>query len=137
MNKGFTLIETLTYIALSVVLLAAIINATVLLSTSYRHIAKTQDIESSGLFVMNQIIHQAHSVSGATIGDSSLTLGNTRFYLSDGKVLEDKDGQYFGLLSGDASVDSLVFKGINTGNSTGVKIELSIEGKHFYDTVLF
>lgn len=118
--------ETLTYIALSVILIAAVVDATVLLSTSYRHIKTTQDIESSGLFVMNEIIRQARLVQGATAEDKFLALRNTKFYLSDGSVLEDKEG-----------ANSLVFKPFNTGNSTGVKIELTIEGTHFYDTVLF
>jgi len=154
MKKGFTLIETLFYISLSVVLLGVIINSVVLLSSSYRSIKAVKDVEASGLVIMNQIINTSHAaVSVNAVGTSyniengSLALNTVssdttshtnKFYLSDGKVFKDIDGSHVVPLSFDGvSVESLVFRPIHTGNSTGVKIELTIEGKHFYDTILF
>ena len=148
-KSGFTLIETLFYISL----LGAIINSVVLLSSSYRSIKAVKDVESSALVVMNQIVKESHkavSVDGVgtsyNTDDGSLILNTldasnnphkVRFYFSGGNVRKNTDESHDVSLTNEVVVQSIVFRPIQTGNSTGVKIELTIGNKHFYDTILF
>lgn len=152
-TKGFTLVEIILYAAIAVVLLGAIVNSGLLLTNSYRKIKDVKNIQMSGLSamsIMTRSIKSSQSIdgSGTAYGtaNGSLLLRNTdsggvahttKFYLSGGKILMDKDGVYFGPLTvGDVAITSLLFRQINTGNSVGVKIEVIIDGKNFYNTAM-
>lgn len=152
-KKGFTLVEIVLYAALVVILLGAIVNAGLLLSKSYRSIKSLKNTQTSALSTMDLLtrnIREAQSVdgSGTVYGSAngSLLLRNSdtngvshtvKFYLSGGKVLMDKDGSLFGPLTDSrVTVTSLLFRQIDTSNSLGVKIEMTIDGKKFYNTMM-
>lgn len=153
MKKGYTLIEVILYSALFVLLLGAIVNAGLLLSRSYSEIKSERNVQMSALSVMDQMtrhIRTAESIdgSGTAYGTSngSLLLRSTdtggtahtvTLYLSGGRVQMSKEGAVFGpLTDASISVSSLVFRHIVTGNSEGVKIEMTIDGRNFYNTVM-
>jgi type II secretory pathway pseudopilin PulG len=143
--KGYTLVETLIYAALLVVILSAVVTTTIMLSTSYRAVKSAKNTENAALSAMDQMTRNIRSASivngtqtyyNATSGSLLLDSG-VRFYLSGNQVMEDKSGTVFGPLTESvATVNSLVFRPLNTGNSTGVKIEMNIDGKNFYNTVM-
>ncbi len=152
-TKGYTLVEIVIYASLFIVLLGAITSASSLLTKSYRQIRSVKNTQMSALSAMDQMtrnIRQANSVdgSGTLYGsangslllrsvDSYGTAHTVKFYLSGGQVLMEKDGVYFGpLTDARTSVTSFLFRQIDTGNSAGVKIEMTIGGKNFYNTVM-
>ncbi len=134
-------------------LLGVIVNVGVLLSKTYRELRQMKNIQMSALSVMDQLtrnIKNADSIDGGGTAygtangslllrsvDSSSVTHTTKFYLSGGKVMVDKEGVLFGPLTDSrVTVSSLLFRQINTGNSLGVKIEMTIAGKKFYNTAL-
>jgi hypothetical protein len=152
-SQGYTLVETVLYCALVVLLLGAIVNAGVLLARSHRQIIEAKNVQVSALSVMDQVtrnIRNAESIDGSETVygsangslqlrslDSVGTTHTIKFYLSSGQVVVNKDGVLFGpLTDARSSVTSLVFYQINTGNSLGVKVELTVEGKKFYQTAM-
>jgi type II secretory pathway pseudopilin PulG len=144
-NKGFTLVETLVYAALFVILLGAIINSTFLLSTSYRHVKDVKNAQMSALVAMDRIsreIRQASTINGAgtsyNIPSGSLLLDTgAEFFLTDGKIMMEQNNVSQGALTtNNVQVGTLMFRRIDTGNSQGVKIEMTIENKNFYNTVM-
>lgn len=153
MNRGYTLVETIVYAALFVVLMAAIVNSTILLSSSYSAIKEVKNTQNAALSVMDQMtrhIRASESIDGAGTfynTSSGSVLLNTvdeggqvrtvKFYLTGDRIMMDKDGAVFGPLTQNVvEVDSFVLRPIDTGNSIGVKIELQINGERFYNTVM-
>lgn len=152
LRKGYSLVETILYVGLCVLLVGAIVNATVLLSRSYQRIKLIKNTEMSALSVMDQMTRNiraasdiigtstAYSVPSGSLGlivPESGTDHTVRFYLSNGQVMMDKDGALLGPLTSDnVTVGSLIFRPISTVNSTGVKIELLIENEYFYNSII-
>lgn len=152
-QRGFTLVEIIVYSAIFVLLLGAIVNSVILLSNSYERIKLTKNVQSSGLTAMDRITRDVRSASGVSgtstvynvpggalaliIPDSGGGADTFRYYLSGGRVLLDKNGVLFGPLTADSvNVSSLVFRPVTTGNSSGVKIEMTIEQANFYNTAM-
>jgi len=153
MKRGYTLVETLIYAALFVVLMGAIVNSTLLLSSSYQAIRSVKNTQNAALSAMDQMtryIRAAESIDGTgtfynasssavmlTSVDEGGDIHTVRFYRSNNRIMMDKDGSVFGPLTQNAvSVNSFVLRPIDTGNSIGVKIELEINGEYFYNTVM-
>lgn len=144
-HKGFTLAETIVYSALFVVILGAIINSVFILSTSYRHIRDVKNAQMSALTAMDRMsreIRKASSISGGGTSyntpSGTLTLNTgAEFFLSNGKIMMEQNNVSQGALTAsDMQVGTLTFRHISTGNSEGVKIEMTIENKNFYNTVM-
>jgi Tfp pilus assembly protein PilV len=158
-SRGFTLVETLIYMFLFVVLILGIINSTVLLAKNYRNIKSVRSIENSAISAMDRMtreIRDASSISSGTYNvnpgililngtDSSGTAETLKFYVSNGRVLLDRNGINIGQLTqADANVSSLVFRSISTTTSSAVKIEMTIDNgsstpyitKNFYGTAI-
>ena len=144
-QKGFTLVETIVYAALFVIILGAIINSVFVLSTSYRHVKNVKNAQMSALTAMDRIsreIRQANSVNGSGTsyntpsGSLALDTGE-EFYLSNGKIMMEQNNVSQGALTANSvQVGTLTFRPISTGNSEGIKIEMTIEDKNFYNTVM-
>lgn len=161
-KRGFTLIEVLIYLFLLVILLAAIVNSTLLLAKNYRNVKAVRTIENSAISSMDRMVREirnANGINGAQtnygVNAGSLMLDTTnssganitlRFYLAGGKVMLDRNGSVVGpLTSSDANVSSLIFRHIATSTSEAVKIEMTIESgtstpayiqRKFYDTAV-
>jgi len=132
-----------------------------LLSNSYRNLKAVRDVESSAVTAMNRMTREikgASSVDGTgtsyNTSSGSLLLNTTdssnqattiKFYLSNGAIMMDKGGSYFGPLTGSTvNVTSLIFRPINASSSQAVKIEMNIQSndqrniinKNFYNTAI-
>lgn len=161
--KGMTLIEVLIYLSMLVVLLGAIIQSTLILSTHYRAVRNTRDIEDSAIAVLDRIVREARSadeilaasstflVSPGALGlvSNDLATGQsttTRFYVTNSKLYISENGVELGPLTKESvKVIGFTLYQISSSNSTAVKIELSLQAdeatpavisKNFYDTVV-
>lgn len=93
-------------------------------------------------------IHLAGSVFGVHPGELTIVevegaiSTTTRFYIENGALMVDENGVTQGALSGNAAVNSLIFRRIETASSEGVRVELqlsesagtSVEQATFYGT---
>ncbi|MEI7777605.1 MAG: hypothetical protein WCI52_03285 [bacterium] len=159
MKKGFSLAETIVYIALLAIIFIVVINSLVAIMSSYYSIKSSRDIENSAMLGLDRIERDIKNSSNiAAISTStnpnSITLNTfdsdnnplvVRFYVSSGTLLVDENGSYSGPLSdSDVTVSSLLFSPISTGNSSGVKIQMTLQSgtssafksKNFYDTAV-
>ena len=161
LKGGYSMVEMLVYLALLTIITIAIVNAIVLMAQNYRNVKAYRSIESSAISAIGRMereIRNATSVNGAqtTYNSSpgSLMLNTTdvngtaitlRFYLSNSKVMMDRNGSSLGqLTSSDSIVSSLIFRSISTTTTSAVKIELTIQSgsttsyvtKNFYDTAI-
>lgn len=142
-QKGFTLVETIVYLALFVILLVGIINSVLMLTGSYRNVRVSRSIESSAINTMDRIIREVrnadsidYSQSNFGINPSALSLntidesgnsGTVRFYVQGNRVYLQENGVVSGpLTNANVTVSSLVFRNITSTSSTAVKVEMSI-----------
>ena len=156
---GFTLIELLIYTGI-LILLVAVVGSTLLsLARTYRSIAAEQSIESAAIATLERISREARNatsvdVGGSVLGSSPGVLSlNTKdpsgaaevvqFFLSEQVLHVREAGVDQGPLTpATARVTNLVFRTIATGESTAVKIDMTIESgtstayhvRSFYDT---
>ncbi len=159
MKKGFSLAETIVYIALLAIIFIVVINSLVAIMTSYYTVKSSKDIENSAMLGLDRIERDTkNAASIASISTStnpnSITIntfdtnGNPlvdRFYVATGTLSVDENGIYSGPLSvSGVTVTSLIFSPINTGNSSGVRIQMTLQtgsgnafkSKNFFDTAL-
>lgn len=164
-NKGgFTLLETLIYLSMLVVLLSAIVQAVLLLSTHYRAVRNTRDIEDSGIIALDRLVRTARnadsiSAASSTFGvhpgvvtfvSNDLSSGQsttTQFSInSGGRLVLYENGVYMGPLTKESvTVVGFIAHLITTSHSTAVRLEISLQSdqatpavisKNFYDTVV-
>ncbi len=150
-SRGYSLVETLIYIALLAIIVYALISALVIMTKAYRTTKASKSIENSAMFALDRMVREirdaksidaSHSVFGTTPGELYLNTTDTSgtaltddFYVS-GQILRLKqNGVDVGplTLSG-ARVTNLVFRSISNAQpsdgtvvSTAVKIEMTIE----------
>ncbi len=146
-QKGFTIIESVIYIALLVIMTGALVEAMVKLSVYYRQVNEIVAVESSGINAMDRIIRETRSASSINsagsafnISSGALSLNTTnavgsstviKFALATttGKIMLYEDNASLGpLTSENAFVSSLVFKQYSTTTSAAVKVEMIIDG---------
>lgn len=157
--RGYSLVELIIYMALMTVLLAGVVQSTLLLTQGYRNVKAVRNIENSAIYSMDRMVREirnAKSVDGSQTtynsAAGSLKLNTTddvgtaqtvRFYLSGGKLMLQRNGADIGPLSvSSANVSSLIFRLISTSTSQAIKIELTVESgtstayftKNFYET---
>ncbi len=162
-KRGMTLVETLIYAALLVILLASIVQAVLLLTTHYRAVRNTRDIEDSAIAVLDRLVREARnadeisasstpsgtnpSILALTVRDSAT--GNsttTQFSVSDGRMVLHVNDVYQGpLTKGSVIVLGFQINQIVTSRSTALRVQLSLQSdqatpavitKNFYDTVV-
>ncbi len=159
MKKGFSLVETIVYIALLAIIFIVVINSLVAIMSSYYSIKSSKDIENSAMLGLDRIerdIKNAASISSisTSTNPNSITVntfdanGNplvSQFYVATGTLSVNENGSYSGPLSvSGVKVTSLLFSPINTGNSSGVRIQMTLQAgtssafkvKNFYDTAM-
>jgi Tfp pilus assembly protein PilW len=161
--KGFTLVETLVYLALFVLIIGALVNCVVILGNSYRNVQSVQAIESSAIASMDRIIREARESTSidtvnSTFGVSSnpvLALNSVnasgtavaiKFSLSGGRIRLSENSVDLGpLTAADVEVSSLVFRQYTTSNSSAIKVEMTLSSastsgmyfsKNFYGTAV-
>lgn len=155
---GYSLVETIVYIALFCVLMAAIIWSLASVVRAYQKMKAIRNVENSAVAAMDRMereIRDADSVnsSQSTFGTSNgvLTLnGNTptgtaetlKFYLTNGVVYVDQNGTQLGPLTfSNVKVSALTFNYFSNTNSSGVKISMTMQASstpasNFYDSAV-
>ncbi len=143
-KSGYSLVETIIYIALLCILISAIIWSTASIVKAYKKMRTIRDVENSAVAAMDRMereIRDADSVnaSQSTFGTSNgvLTLnGNTptgtsetlKFYLTNGVLYVDQNGTQLGPLTlSDVTVSNLTFNYFSNSNSSGVQILMTLQ----------
>jgi type II secretory pathway pseudopilin PulG len=159
-QKGMTLVELIIYMSMLVLLLGAIIQSVLMLSTHYRAVRNTRDLEDSGINVMDRIVREARSatdvlpIAGGSFAtttfittDSVTGLSTTTsFYVVSNKLHISENGVDLGPLTKESvRVIGFDVKLIQNSNSKAIKIDVSllsdeatpaIIAKNFYNTVV-
>lgn len=142
-QKGFTLIETIIYIALFVLISLALTSITISVDRLYANIQSTIEVESSALVSLDRMSRDIRNgvsiVASSTFGvspgrlvlSSKDRLGTVRtveYYVLDGMLrVKENDIDVGQLTSSSTPVSNLVFIQITTPHSTGVKIDMSLQ----------
>ena len=161
-NKGFTIIETLVYMSLLVVIGLVVVDSTVSLFASYSQVRVAQDMETTAIQVLDKISRDVRNATSIVENQSSfnipesyvtLTVPNSlggsdsiKYYASNGKVSVDKNGVYLGTLSlPSITVNNFELKYINGTSTKALKILLNLQApirdnpgvkyENFYTTV--
>ncbi len=145
MKQGYTLVEAIIYIAILAVLAVTFVNLLFTMTQSYTKFRLERDIVSSaslGLERMVRETRQAKSLDPASIlgnNPGRLLLNTTDdvgvattrdFYLFLGTLMvKEGSGQAASTTAKNVTVDNLVFRQINTANSSAVKIEMTLTAK--------
>ena len=154
MNKGISIIETLFYLVLFVMLSIVVINAMLTMMRSFKTTAIQRELSQSGTIMeaMSREIKKAVSINLITATDLVVNTkddsGNSKlveFVLSGTDLLYKENSTLTGNLnSANISVSNLTFTQINTAKSQAVKIVFSVQAKEdqtnhlekYYDTVV-
>ncbi len=165
-SSGMTLVEILIYMAIMVILLGAIVQTVLLLTTHYRAVRNTRDIEDSAIAVLDRLVRTARSADDIVTASStpSGTDPSTITFISTDtasgqsttttfsvdqiakRVILYENGVYMGPITKE-SVSIIGFKmtHILSSRSKGIRVELSllsdqatpaVISKNFYDTVV-
>ncbi len=161
-QSGFTLVETVIYVAAFAVLSVAALQATIVVMKSFYTLRLNQSINGSATVALERMsreIRNAYDVDGAAstfgVSPGRLTLktkddagANTtvEFYVDAASQLGIKvGGTDNGLLvTKTVTVTNLIFRSISTTNSKAIKIEMTLHDSRaaasqevkFYDTIV-
>lgn len=161
-SKGFTLVETIIYIAAFSVLSAAALQATIVVMKSFYNLRLSQSVNVSATVAMERMsreirnaydIDTAQSTLGASPGRLTLKTkdevgANTtvEFYVDSANQLNLRvAGVDNGpLVTKTVTVTNLIFRSIATTNSQAIKIEMTLhdsrgaatQNTKFYDTII-
>lgn len=160
-QSGMSLIELIIYMSMLVVLLGAITQSILMLSTHYRAVRNTRDIEDSAINVMDRLVREARSATDIAAPYPSTSFATTTFITTDFTTGQSTTTSFFvvgdklrisenGVDLGPLTKESVRVTGfdvrvIQTSNSKAIKIDLSllsdeatpaVISKNFYDTVV-
>ena len=145
-TSGFTLIESVIYVFIFALISLALVQVIMTINRTYGAIKATQALETSASDSLNRMSRDIRNASSVLLGASStfevspgkLALsskdgsGNTRtveYYVDSSKMLQVKEnGVSVGkLTSSSTPISNLVFYLITTGNSSAIKIDMSLQ----------
>lgn len=161
-NKGFTLMETIIYMAILAVVSILMVNGLIMMMQSFGKIKVLNTIGFSAEAVMERMsreIRYGYDVDGGVsvfdvhpgrlklmTHDSGGDPATVDFYLDGGRlVISENSGTSYTLTSSSTDVTNLIFNLINTDSGTkAVKIELVLRGgegeyqrsENFYNTIV-
>ena len=144
-NSGYTLVETIIYMAILTLFIYAIISTLVLIFKTNKTTGAAESVSNTAIFILERVnreiktatsIDYASSTFGATSSVlflNSLTSTSSprtvKFYLDSGKVRVDENGAYLGpLFYTNSTTTKLLFKVATSTGQTIVRTELIIEG---------
>lgn len=164
--RGMSLVEVLVYMSILVLLLGAIIQTVLLLTTHYRAVRNTRDIEDSAIAVLDRLTRTARNADDIVIAsstpsgtdpsaialiatDAATGVSTTTVFTVDTvtkRVVLYENGIYLGPITKE-SVSVIGFKVIHivSSNSKAIRVELSllsdqatpaVISKNFYDTAV-
>lgn len=162
-SKGFTLVESIVYFSLLVILSVVVINSLFSLFGSYSKIKAMQDMETTAIQVLERITRDARAANAIIDAQSSFSvpqgyvsfyivapgggsMDSVKYYASSSVIKVDKNAVYLGDLSlSSVQVNSFLLRYINGTSSKALKIELGLQTnvrhssstiyKNFYTTV--
>ena len=145
-TTAFTLIESVIYVVAFSVISIALVQVIISVNQTYAAIKSTQALEMSASDSLNRMSRDIKNATSVIIGASStfgvspgkLALsskdcsGNIRsveYYVDSANMLQVKEnGMSVGkLTSSSTPVSSLIFKLIDTSNSSAIKIDMSLQ----------
>lgn len=160
-SSGVTLIESLFYVGILGLLVAATISTLVALNTSYENIKSASSIESAAQTALDRMVREIRSATSVDIGNSTLnaspgrlTLQTTdaggaaatvEFLVSSSTIRVRENGVDVGPLTSSAvRASSVIFRHVVTPLSEAVRVELVLESgqgdsaksKNFYATAV-
>ncbi len=139
-KSGFSLIETIIYVAILGVISVVMINMLLSFTQTYKTVVALRAAEHSAISSMERITREVRAAGSVDTGVSTLgtspgvlTLTSiattTKFYVSSGVLRMDINGTYFGPLTlSNTTINSLIFRLLDNGFSQAVKIDLTITG---------
>ena len=161
MKKGFSLIEMIVYIAVLSMVFGVFTGIVLAVNSSYAKIGVVRSLDIAGITSVERMtrtirasasIDAANSTLGTSPGvlallgvDASGAPSNAVFQVSNQNIQIKVNGTVQGtLLPAGVTVSSLVFRSINSGKSTAVKIEMQLSGvsgkasrvENYYSTII-
>ncbi|PJE64179.1 MAG: hypothetical protein COU90_03705 [Candidatus Ryanbacteria bacterium CG10_big_fil_rev_8_21_14_0_10_43_42] len=154
MKRGYTLIETVIYIALVIVIAVVFVQVLVFFAQGFRQAKELRTMHFSAETALERIVREIRFADGVTIGSSVfdthpgvLTLSSIdpttevpqiiTISTSGSQLTLQKDSASPDFLTPNTvTVENIVFRYIATPISEAIKIELRINGKNFYSTAL-
>ncbi len=144
-RRGFSMIEMIVYIAVLAMTFAIVINTVISFASSYREITALRATEYSATAALERMTREIRAASSVDMTNSilnsnpgTLTLiktvngvsTTTKFYVASSTLKVDINNVYSGpLTASNAAVTSLVFTVLTSGNSTAVKIDMTVVGR--------
>lgn len=139
-NRGFSLIEVILYLALLVLALVLVINVLLLVTRGQGDIGAYRLLERSGSLSLDRLVRfgakaeaiDPNSSLGVESGDLRLIYQTAtgpqtaRFYLTDGRLYLETDGQSNVLTPAGVTVSRFVVYRIDTPHSVGFRAELTL-----------
>ena len=133
-NRGYSLVEMLFYIFILVLLLLVIVGILTSIVKSQRDFKASRDIENAAVVSLERITREIRNASSITsAGANNLLLNITggpaiEFFASSTVLSIKEGGVYVGPLTPlSVSLTNLMFRPLNSGNSSAVKIEMTLQ----------
>jgi len=143
-QKGFTLIETLIYVSILVVVAVFVVNALLSLADVSRHLAVSQSLNRSASLSLERMVRDIREAKNINLAESTFNTSpgtlevvvpdgagekTVHFSVSNGGALAvSEDGAFVGNTTrGSTEVTNLIFRQASNGTSTVIKIEMSLE----------
>ena len=157
LQKGYSLMELLIYVALFSILSVVIVNSLVTVMKTYNAAQAYRRLQSNGELVMERMtreIRSANSITAATYdsnsgsisisnSDSSGAVHSITMNIANGAVVVTDNGVSGSLTTAEVIVTKLILRHITSSAGEGVKIELGLSTSNgysasapFYSTVM-
>jgi len=159
--RGVSLIETIVYISILIMIVSVIVGALSFTTRSYRRIQSAEIIESTAVISLDRMNREIRDASGIDTTQSVfntspgiLMLNTTdendvattvKFFVAEGVIRVVEGGVDIGPISRNmARVTTLLFQSITNSQSKAIKIKMTVEvgqgesylSKSFYSTVV-
>ena len=164
MKKGFTLVETLIYVALFGMLSIMLVSSLTAMLRSYTEMRARHDVLNSARVVLERVTREVRGADSVDVGSSTLgtSPGVLKLNTTDSggtsktvqfskngtsgliEILDSSDGTARVLSGTKATVTSLIFRKITTTSGEAVRVELVLtqarggssgSSFNFYDTI--
>ncbi len=142
--SGFSLVETVIYVAIMTVILFTLISLIDSASRTYLSLKSSRNIERSAINIMDSLTDQvgisskidmpntvfdnaSGSIALIAYDDASHST-TTKIYLVDGQVIMSRNNVVIGPLNlSDVRVTNLTFRNMSTSTFNGFKVEMTVD----------
>ena len=150
--KGYSLVETIVYLAIFTVMSIVVINSFIIILSSFNTTNMNRRLLESGMTSMERLSREIRQASSVNASSTSTMLilndsgtATTEFVNENGSLNLYKNGNLEGnLLGSKLTITSLNFNHITTTKSEAVRVRMTLQylnGKttksaNFYDTII-